>query len=79
MVNKKINVPSNAEELSMIHNAEVLEGISESRESYRKIVRALIGQGVKNLKDGQVVIESVADLERLIKLDLELQRDNMIL
>lgn len=75
----KITIQSNAEELTMLHNAQILEGIEESRGNYRKIIRALIAQGVKNLKDGQVAIESVADLERLIRLDIELQRDNMIL
>lgn len=75
----KITIPRSSEELTMLHNADVLEGITESRESYRKIVRALIAQGVKSLQNGNMVIESIADLERLIKLDLELQKDKFIL
>jgi hypothetical protein len=37
---------------------------------YRKIVQTAIGDFVKNLKEGEVKVTSIMDLERLIKLDL---------
>lgn len=67
------------EQSTLLYNADVLDSINSSRDEYRKIIRALIAQGIKNLKDGQLEITSVDDLERLIKLDLELQKDKLIL
>lgn len=64
---------------SLLHNAEVLEGIRESKSNYRKIVRALIGKGIQAMKDGQIEVKSVDELERLMKLDLELQKEDYIL
>lgn len=75
----KITIPDNAEELTMLHNADVLAGIEASRSDYRKLVRALIAQGVQGIKNGKMQINSVDDLERLIKLDLALQRENLLL
>ncbi len=69
----------NDEDSILLHNAEILDSMQESKGNYRKIIRALIAKGVQNLKDGAVVIDSVADLERLIKLDLELQKDDLII
>lgn len=41
-------------------------------ESYRKIIRASVGDYIKRLKDGKVKIDTVQDFTRLVKLDMEL-------
>lgn len=37
---------------------------------YRKIVQTAIGDFVKRMKDGEIAVTSIMDLERLIKMDL---------
>lgn len=64
---------------TLLHNADVLQDIRESKTNYRKIIRALIGKGVQAMKDGKIEVNSVEELERLMKLDLELQKDEFIL
>lgn len=75
---KKANF-SEIDKSALLHNADVLEGIRESKANYRKIVRALIGKGVQAMKDGKMEVTSVDELERLMKLDLELQKEDFIL
>jgi len=43
-------------------------------EKYRKIEQAGIGQWLKDFKSGQIKISTVDDLEKLIKIDLMLQK-----
>lgn len=64
--------------LLLQHELEVIEGIQESKEQYRKIVKAGIAQWVKDLQAGNIRMQTVADLERLIELDIKLQRDELI-
>lgn len=64
---------------TLLHNADVLENVRKSKSNYRKIVRALIGKGVQAMKDGKIEVNSVDELERLMKLDLELQKEEFIL
>ncbi|PYE49840.1 hypothetical protein HUB98_09125 [Paenibacillus barcinonensis] len=59
------------------HELAVMEGILESKEQYRKIVKAAIAQWVRDLQAGHIQMQTVADLERLIELDIRLQRDSM--
>jgi hypothetical protein len=47
--------------------------ITQSREDYRKITQAGIGQWVNDFKAGKITFSSVADLRQLIELDLALQ------
>jgi hypothetical protein len=56
------------------HELAVMEGILESKEQYRKIVKAAIAQWVKDLQAGHIMMKTVQDLERLIELDIKLQR-----
>ncbi|SPY16112.1 Uncharacterised protein [Paenibacillus polymyxa] len=56
---------------------EVFEGILESKGQYRKIVKAGITQWVKDLQAGDIMMKTVADLERLIELDIRLQKDEL--
>jgi hypothetical protein len=65
-------------ELLLQHDLEVAEGILESKEQYRKIVKASIAQWVKDLQAGQIKMNTVADLEKLIELDIKLQKDDII-
>ena len=63
------------EELLMRHQLEQLELIHESKDRYRKIVRAGISKWVKDFQDGHIQISTVDDLKKLIELDIELQKD----
>jgi hypothetical protein len=56
---------------------EFFEGILESKGQYRKIVKAGIAQWVKDLQAGDIMMKTVADLERLIELDIRLQKDEL--
>lgn len=59
------------------HELAVMEGILESKEQYRKIVKAGIAKWVKDFQDGRIEIKTVDDLKKLIEIDLELQRDEI--
>lgn len=48
------------------------EDVVASMESYRKIIRASVGDYIKRLKDGKVKIDTVKDFTQLVKLDMEL-------
>ncbi|CAM4459065.1 hypothetical protein [Paenibacillus xylanexedens] len=61
------------------HELAVMEGILESKEQYRKIVKASIAQWVKDLQAGNIKMQTVQDLERLIELDIKLQKDETFL
>ncbi|WP_366294395.1 hypothetical protein [Paenibacillus sp. AN1007] len=63
------------DEILLQHELEVMEGILESKEQYRKIVKAAIAQWVKDLQAGHIKMQTVQDLERLIELDIKLQQD----
>ncbi|APO43328.1 hypothetical protein BS614_04170 [Paenibacillus xylanexedens] len=64
------------DEILLQHELEVAEGILESKEQYRKIVKASIAQWVKDLQAGNIKMQTVQDLERLIELDIKLQQDD---
>ncbi|MCL6661764.1 hypothetical protein [Paenibacillus amylolyticus] len=64
-------------EILLQHELEVAEGILESKEQYRKIVKAAIAQWVRDLQAGNIQIQTVQDLERLIELDIKLQQDEL--
>lgn len=63
------------DEVLLQHELEVAEGILESKEQYRKIVKAAIAQWVKDLQAGNIKMQTVQDLERLIDLDIKLQSE----
>ncbi|MEY8748608.1 hypothetical protein AB9M62_57145 [Bacillales bacterium AN1005] len=65
------------DEVLLQHELEVAEGILESKEQYRKIVKAAIAQWVKDLQAGHIKMQTVQDLERLIELDIKLQQDEL--
>lgn len=48
---------------------------SEDLEQYRMIVRAGISQWLRNLKDGEIKLNTVQDLKVLIETEKLLQRD----
>lgn len=70
---KRIVIPENQEELKARREADKQMQITQSREDYRKITQAGIGQWVKDFKAGKITFSSVADLRQLIELDLALQ------
>ncbi|WP_418027010.1 hypothetical protein [Paenibacillus sp. JJ1722] len=62
---------------SLQREIEIIEGILESKAQYRKIVKAGIAQWVKDLQAGNIKMQTVQDLDRLIELDIKLQRDEL--
>ncbi|WGD58161.1 hypothetical protein P5664_21640 [Bacillus subtilis] len=66
------------ENLLLLHSAELLENISQSKEKYRKIIQAGIAQWVKDFQSGHIKVNTVEDLKKLIELDIELQKDEEI-
>lgn len=48
------------------------EDVVSNMESYRKIIRASVGDYIKRLKDGKVKIDTVRDFTQLVRLDMEL-------
>ncbi|APQ57696.1 hypothetical protein VK72_02425 [Paenibacillus polymyxa] len=59
------------------HEIEIIEGVLESKAQYRKIVKAGIAQWVKDLQAGNIKMQTVQDLDRLIELDIKLQKDEL--
>ncbi|ULH21294.1 hypothetical protein ACSYG7_13775 [Bacillus velezensis] len=66
------------ENLLLLHNAELLENINQSKEKYRKIIQAGIAQWVKDFQSGHIKVNTVDDLRKLIELDIQLQKDEEI-
>ncbi|EMT54250.1 hypothetical protein I532_01550 [Brevibacillus borstelensis AK1] len=64
-----------SDDLLLQHEVEVLQGILESKEQYRKVVKAAIGKWIKDFQSGHIEIKTVDDLKKLIELDIELQKD----
>ncbi|MEK4732810.1 hypothetical protein [Paenibacillus sp. FSL L8-0641] len=62
---------------SLQREIEIIEGILESKAQYRKIVKAGIAQWVKDLQAGNIKMQTVQDLDRLIELDIMLQKDDL--
>ncbi|MNH45328.1 hypothetical protein D3C79_1077350 [compost metagenome] len=60
------------------HELAVMEGILESKSQYRKIVKAGIAKWVKDFQDGRIEIKTVDDLKKLIEIDIELQKDELL-
>lgn len=65
------------ENLLLKHEIEVIQGICESKEQYRKIVKAALTRWVKDFQDGRIIISTVDDLRKLIELDIDLQKDDL--
>lgn len=63
-----------SDDLLLQHEVEVVQGILESKEQYRKVVKAAIGKWIKDFQSGHIEIKTVDDLKKLIELDIELQR-----
>jgi hypothetical protein len=66
-----------SDELLQQHEAEVMLGIMESKEQYRKIIKAAITRWVRDFQEGQIEIQTVDDLRKLIELDIELQKEEI--
>ncbi|WP_201771064.1 hypothetical protein [Pelosinus sp. UFO1] len=56
----------------MQHEAIHIEGITESKSKYRKLVQAGIVKWISDFQKGNIEINSVDDLKKLIELDIEL-------
>lgn len=69
------SISSDKDETLLIHEAEIALGLEESKSKYRKITQACIAQFVRDFQAGEIKINSFEDFERIVKLDLDLQRD----
>lgn len=68
---------TNNEDLLLQHELAVMEGILESKEQYRKIIKVAIARWVKDFQAGHIEIKTVDDLKKLIEIDIELQKDGL--
>jgi hypothetical protein len=68
---------NNKASLLLQHQATIIEGITDSKAKYRKVVQAGIAMWVSDFQRGNIEINSVDDLKKLIELDIELQRDEL--
>lgn len=59
------------------HEIEIMEGITETKDQYRRVVKAAIAKWVKDFQSGHIEIKTVDDLKKLIELDIELQKDEL--
>jgi hypothetical protein len=60
-----------------LHELAKIDEYEDSVEKYRKIAQAAIAQWLKDFKSGHIKINSVDDLEKLIKIDLMLQKEKI--
>jgi len=67
----------NQDDLLQQHELEVLLSIMESKEQYRKIIKAAVARWVKDFQDNRIELGTVDDLRKLIELDIELQKDEI--
>ena len=67
----------NTNSLLLQHQASICEGIQDSKVKYRKIVQAGIAKWVSDFQKGNIEINSVDDLKKLIELDIDLQKDEL--
>ena len=58
---------------------EIIEGILESKDRYRKVVQAGIAKWIKDFQAGRIKINTVDDLKKLVELDILLQKESLIL
>lgn len=61
--------------LLMDYEIGVISNIIDSKQKYRKIVQAGISQWVRDFQNGQIKVNTVDDLKKLIELDIHLQKD----
>lgn len=54
------------DEVLLQHELAVAEGILESKEQYRKIVKAATAQWIKDLQAGNIKMQTVQDMGSLI-------------
>lgn len=73
----KISNERSQDELLFKHELEVMQGIMESKEQYRRIIKAAVARWVKDFQDNRIEINTVDDLRKLIELDIELQKDEL--
>jgi hypothetical protein len=59
---------------SVEQELDLLEGMIESKNRYRKIIQAAIAKWVRDFQDGVIQIRTVEDLRTLIQIDMELQK-----
>lgn len=65
------------DDLLLQHELEVMEGIMETKEQYRRIIKAAVARWVKDFQENRIEINTVDDLKKLIEIDIELQRDEL--
>jgi transposase len=57
-------------EISRRLSETTISAVVEEKSQYRKLIKAMVGQIVKDFKDDKFRARNVSDLERLVKLDM---------
>lgn len=65
------------EELLLQYQIQIQDGLDDSKSKYRKLVQAGIARWISDFQKGNIQINSVDDLKKLIELDLDLQREEI--
>ncbi|CAI6231182.1 hypothetical protein NRS6131_01165 [Bacillus subtilis] len=66
------------ENLLLLHQAELAEGLNKSIQNYQKITQAGIAQWVRDFKDGHIKLSTVDDLKKLVELEIYLLKHEEI-
>ncbi|MDC0760605.1 hypothetical protein POF51_07880 [Brevibacillus sp. AG] len=66
-----------SDDLLLQYEIGIIESINESKEQYRKVIKAAIAKWVKDFQSGHIEIKTVDDLKKLIELDIQLQKDEL--
>ena len=48
----------------------VLKPVEEQKEEYRSMIATIFADATKRIESGEIAVQSVEDLEKLVKLDL---------
>lgn len=65
----------NINDENLEHEIEKALEQAKTVDEYRKIIRIAVGRWLKNLKDGDIKLNSVSDLKVLIEADLLLKEN----
>ncbi|MFS1514574.1 hypothetical protein VQL36_19405 [Chengkuizengella sp. SCS-71B] len=58
---------------------QAIDELQDSNVKYRKVIQAGISKWIKDYQEGRIQINTVADLKKLIEMDIQLQKDELFL
>ncbi|MBW7452453.1 hypothetical protein K0U00_00165 [Paenibacillus sepulcri] len=63
---------------TMKSSQEIMDELEKSKGKYRSIVQAGIAKWVKDFQEGSIKINSVDDLKKLIEMDIQILKDDLV-